>query len=345
MRFLFILTLVFLLATSCRADQASAPHLPRPARTEFPSATIAQLRAAAENGNAEALSILSHKYAQGDGVRQDYVEAYKWFTIYATAPLSDGPMYKIKSERDELAKKMTAAQIREGTGRAEESLQRRANRSDLMAQYALGRIYETGLGLTQDYKEAYFWYLLPFIAGHETLSNSHLVQIALHLTTDEITALDKRASLWYRTHPKAAASHRTKGIDDVAVMAWASSTAAQALTFTFDDYTSAFAKAKRHFTTEGWESFQHSLDESKLQEYTIKYQQKVCTDPSVIRSPKIESTGIEDGGRQWTVSVPMIQTIEAGNKKSWLNRTVTMTLVEKPSILGPTLSVVGWAAK
>ena len=61
---------------------------------------------AAEQGLAQAQSNLGWMYDKGRGVAQDYVKAHMWFNIAAI----DGKSDAIKS-RDDLAKKMTPAQI------------------------------------------------------------------------------------------------------------------------------------------------------------------------------------------------------------------------------------------
>jgi len=67
---------------------------------------ITWFRKAAEQGNAGAQLSLGWAYDKGEGVVQDNVYAYMWYNIAA----SNG--YKGSSEqRDETAKKMTAADI------------------------------------------------------------------------------------------------------------------------------------------------------------------------------------------------------------------------------------------
>ena len=61
---------------------------------------------AAEQGLASAQSLLGMMYETGKGVAQDYVKAHTWFNISAI----DGDADAIKF-RDDVAKKMTSAQI------------------------------------------------------------------------------------------------------------------------------------------------------------------------------------------------------------------------------------------
>jgi hypothetical protein len=63
-------------------------------------------RLAADQGNADAQNNLGRMYAKGQGVPQDYVQAHMWFNLAATTGKKSAV-----SNRDEVAKKMTPAQI------------------------------------------------------------------------------------------------------------------------------------------------------------------------------------------------------------------------------------------
>ena len=62
---------------------------------------------AAEQGDADAQYNLGLMYDNGRGVAQDYVKAHMWLNIAAI----DGSSKKSSPNRDEIAKKMTPAQI------------------------------------------------------------------------------------------------------------------------------------------------------------------------------------------------------------------------------------------
>ena len=70
-------------------------------------------RKAAEQGNSFAQSNLGFLYANGQGVRQDYVQAYKWFSLAASG--STTPEYRDNAgkNRDIIADRMTPEQIKE----------------------------------------------------------------------------------------------------------------------------------------------------------------------------------------------------------------------------------------
>jgi TPR repeat protein len=65
-------------------------------------------RKAADQGNTQAQFSLGVMYADGIGVTQDYVQALKWYNLGAASGVEQA-----KTNRDELAAKMTSAQIAE----------------------------------------------------------------------------------------------------------------------------------------------------------------------------------------------------------------------------------------
>ena len=75
------------------------------------AASISSLRNRAVQGEALAQLNLGLMYAQGEGVPQDYIEAYKWFNLAAAN--SDKPDHHnlAVQSRDKLAALMTPAQI------------------------------------------------------------------------------------------------------------------------------------------------------------------------------------------------------------------------------------------
>jgi TPR repeat protein len=70
------------------------------------------LKNAAEHGNSDAQGFVAVLYLQGDGVSRDVVEAYKWVLLASVA--SDSA----REVRDALASKLTPDQVAEGQRRA-----------------------------------------------------------------------------------------------------------------------------------------------------------------------------------------------------------------------------------
>jgi S1-C subfamily serine protease len=82
-------------------------------------------RRAAAQGNVAAQNNLGVMYAKGQGVPQDYVEAYKWYNLAAAQGLSDAI-----DNRDEIASDMTPEQIAEAQQLAREFTPRKESSSD-----------------------------------------------------------------------------------------------------------------------------------------------------------------------------------------------------------------------
>ena len=86
------------------------------------------VRKAAVQGHADAQYNLGAMYAQGNGVPQDYVRAYMWWSLSAANSTSDAQ--KVAADnRDSVAARMTAAQLVE----AQQLLQQCQSRSSMAA--------------------------------------------------------------------------------------------------------------------------------------------------------------------------------------------------------------------
>ena len=95
LRGILMLVLLSTTAVGCVGTQASSPD-------------IAQLKKRAAAGNADAQTTRGVAYDNGQGVPEDYIQAYKWYNL-AAASGSAGA----KNAKDSLAKVMTTQQIAE----------------------------------------------------------------------------------------------------------------------------------------------------------------------------------------------------------------------------------------
>ncbi len=77
-------------------------------------------RKAAEQGDARAQGNLGVMYANGQGVPQDYVRAHMWFNLAASGASDASVRDQSVKGRNEVAAKMTAAQIAEAPRMARE---------------------------------------------------------------------------------------------------------------------------------------------------------------------------------------------------------------------------------
>ena len=81
---------------------------------------IRKLRPLAEQGNAKAQYSLGVMYDKGLGVPQDYVQAHMWYNLAASRFPPGERRDKAVKNRDNVAKKMTPAQISEAQKLARE---------------------------------------------------------------------------------------------------------------------------------------------------------------------------------------------------------------------------------
>lgn len=77
-------------------------------------------RKAAEQGDASAQGYLGVMYEKGRGVPQDFVRAHMWYNVGAAALSGDEKEISMTDLRDDVASRMTAAQI----GKAQEMARR-----------------------------------------------------------------------------------------------------------------------------------------------------------------------------------------------------------------------------
>ncbi len=108
-------------------------------------------RAQAERGDAKAESLLGHMYYHGQGVPQNYVEAFRWYS-------------KAADQGDAKAEYAIGYMYRRGEGVPVNNAQallwckKAADQNEKEAQYVLGGMYYYGEGVPQDYPEAFRWY-------------------------------------------------------------------------------------------------------------------------------------------------------------------------------------------
>ena len=126
---------------------------------EDPSDLFQETLKKAEAGDASSQFNLGVMYSNGDGVRQDYTEAAKWFTKaadqgHASAQFELGIIYAYG--------KGVPHNYAEGV----RWYTRAAQQEHTDAQYNLGVMYSTGLGVPQDDTEAVKWYTKAAQKGH-----------------------------------------------------------------------------------------------------------------------------------------------------------------------------------
>lgn len=126
---------------------------------------------------------------------------------------------------------------------------------------------------------------------------------------------------------------RDPNLNKAALLAWVAAAATQVTTFGFTDYAEKFEQAQKNFSPDGWKSYQAALVKSGLLKNVSLYQQIITSIP--ISTPIIQAEGILEGEYRWIISVTLVQTIRAGNKKVTRYLPVTMILVKMPTAQNP----------
>lgn len=117
-------------------------------------ASLAQLsewRSQAEKGDADAQYNVGLHYGVGSLVREDPVEAVRWYRLAADQGHARAQWSLGYSYRNGEGVRMDAAE-------AERWFRRAAEQGDCMSQYALGSLYYDDKGVRRDYAEALKWY-------------------------------------------------------------------------------------------------------------------------------------------------------------------------------------------
>ena len=109
-------------------------------------------RLAADQGHLEAQYNLGLRYARGEGVLQDQVEAARWYRLAA-------------EQGHTVAKALLESSDATGVPAVARRYQRAAEQGDASAQLNLGDMYAGGVGVPQDDTEAVKWYRLAAEQG------------------------------------------------------------------------------------------------------------------------------------------------------------------------------------
>ena len=159
---------------------------------------LAELRARAAAGDAEAQVALGFRHVNGEGVPQDDVEAVRWFRLaveqgLASAQGAIGAMYSdgrgVPQDHAEAVRWFRLA----------------AEQGEASAQVNLGVRYHRGEGVPQDYIQAHMWANLAAsrLTGEDrelAVKNRDLV--ANQMTRDQIAEAQRLARDWDAVHPR-----------------------------------------------------------------------------------------------------------------------------------------------
>jgi hypothetical protein len=150
----------------------------------------------ARAGDSVAQYELAVRYADGEGVPQDYRDAMAWFARAAA------------SGNDKAQWKLGLAYIK-GIGVPHDErksgvwFKRAANQGNVRAQRALSDLYLSGRGVPRDYVRAYTW--ASIAAGLRGNDNDRLKNIGSRMTAVQIDDAKRRITIWWERQRRRAA--------------------------------------------------------------------------------------------------------------------------------------------
>lgn len=128
---------------------------------------IAELKQKAEQGLANAQSILGLCSLRGQGVPRDSNEAVKWLTKAAEQGNAVGQALLGVYYEHEAKSHYDGRGIERDYKQAIYWYRKAAEQGDVAAQCSLGDCYYKGIGVEQDYKEAVKWYTKAAVGGFD----------------------------------------------------------------------------------------------------------------------------------------------------------------------------------
>ena len=156
----------------------------------------------ANRGDSIAQYEMAVRYADGEGVPQNYPDAMRWFAQAAARghakaqwKLGLGYLKGIGVPQDE--------------GKAVLWFKRAANNGDVRAQTALSDIYLSGRGVPRDYVRAYTW--ANIAAGLQGDGHKRLEVIRSRMTAAEIADAERRTSIWREYASRRAGNPASSG--------------------------------------------------------------------------------------------------------------------------------------
>ena len=156
------------------------------------AADIAEFRAKANAGDANAQHNLGYAYDIGKGVPQDYAQAVSWYRKAADQGYA--------AAQNNLGKAYANGQgVPQDYAQAVSWLRKAADQGYADAQFNLGVAYSNGQGVPQDYVEAHKWFNLA--ASRVSAENQKTFAegrdaLASLMTPQQIADAQQRATEW-----------------------------------------------------------------------------------------------------------------------------------------------------
>jgi putative methionine-R-sulfoxide reductase with GAF domain len=158
----------------------------------------------ANAGDSVAQNEMALRYADGEGVPQNYQDAMAWFAK-AAANGNDNAQWKLGLGY------MKGIGVPHDERKAVVWFKRAANQGDIRAQNALSDAYLNGRGIPRDYVRAYTW--AGIAAGLQGKDSDRLSLIGSRMTAVQIVDAHRRISIWWERRSRRpdipASSQRT----------------------------------------------------------------------------------------------------------------------------------------
>ena len=151
----------------------------------------------ADAGDSIAQYEMALRYADGEGVPQNYRDAMAWFAK-AAANGNDNAQWKLGLGY------IKGIGVPHDERKAVVWFKRAANHGDIRAQSALSDLYLSGRGVPRDYVRAYTW--ASIAAGLRGNDNDRLKVIGSRMTAVQIEDAHRRISSWWEHQSRKAAS-------------------------------------------------------------------------------------------------------------------------------------------
>jgi len=165
------------------------------ATTGVVAQSLADTRALAELGVADAQYNLAIRYGRGEDVPQDWPESARWLQIaadqnHAPAQSALGLLYR------------EALGVMPDDTVAVEWFRRGAEQGDANGQFLLASMYANGQGVLQDNAEAFMWLQLAADQSRGQLRERYVKsrdEVAAQMTEEQIAEAQRRAGSWIPT--------------------------------------------------------------------------------------------------------------------------------------------------
>jgi intracellular multiplication protein IcmL len=118
------------------------------------------------------------------------------------------------------------------------------------------------------------------------------------------------------------------------ILNWAAQAMMEVNTFNFVNYETVILKNKKYFTTEGYESYQNELKETKILERMLEKKLVLTAVPT--DAPQITKEGELAGRYLWKVKVPMEFRFRSVKTVMTNPGTITLLIMRVPTIQSPT---------